>query len=284
MAKASVLAGLAAQRRATLERLGRLDPAGWRQPTTAGLTVAELAAWLAAVDEAAVRGRLGALGSPRPDAASPDESHTAAAPHLASTASVARVLARGDAASNPATLLLRLERAGARLERGARLLPGVLWRTRVESDDGLRRTLVLLLRLRMLREWVAVSDPALGPPARPVPPVARELAQAALERLRTDVLPHVDIRVGVLRMVLEEIPGQPGERTWGIDFARKHYGRRVDAAPDAVVRTWSGAVARLLEGEVEASGLGPEDLRVEGNRTLADAWLGAVARGRPEGG
>ncbi len=284
MAKASVLAGLDAQRRVTLQRLGKLSPAEWRQPTNSGLTVAELASWLAAVDEAAVRGRLGALGSPRPGVTSPGNSAADATPHLVSSASVAGVLARDDAAPNPATLLHRLERAGARLERGARLLPGVFWRTRVESDDGLRRTLVLLLRLRLLREWVAVSDPALGPPARPVPPVARELAQAALERLRTEVLPHAGISVGVIRLVLEEIPGQPGERMWGVDFARKHYGPRVEAAPDAVVRTWSGALARLLEGEVEASGLAPEELRVEGDRTLADAWLWAVVRGRPEGG
>ena len=267
MSKATVLAGLEAQRRATLQRLGAIEPSVWRRSLRGGMTAAELADWLAAADEAAARGRVRALASTRPDASRIGSREPA-----------------GDLSSaEPATLLGRLDRAGARLRRGARALPGLLWRAPVQADDGLRRPLVSLLRLRLLREWVAVSDPALGPPLAPPPQVTRVLPQAALERLPLEVLPRLDVRVGVLRLVLDEVPGQPAERTWGIDFARKHYGPRVEAAPDAVVRTWSGALARLIEGDVAWSDLGAEELRIEGDEELAAACLAAMAarRGAP---
>lgn len=274
MGKASVLAGLDAQRRATTRRLRALEDEAWRRPTAAGLTGAELAEWLIAVDEAAVRGRWGALATPRP--APPKEEPARARGHEERPGAAG---GSGDAqllGGDPRALLDRLDRAGTRLRRGMRILPGLLWRTRVEGDDGLRRSLVCLLRLRVLREWVAVADPVLGPPTSPAPPVARILARAALERLPVEVLPNLDVRVGVLRVVLAEIPGQPAGSAWGIDFARKHYGPRVDAQPDAVVRTWSGALARLLEGDADWSALPAGELRVEGDEELAAVWLAAL--------
>lgn len=249
MSKAAVLAGLDAQRVTTLERLRALPEEAWAAPTARGLAVGEAAAWIAAVDTALAAARFDALGRLRPEEA---------------------------AVGSADEVMARLDRAGARLRRRARALPAPLWRTRVDSGDGLRRPLVGLLRLRVLREWVTVSDPAFGPEELPPAAVGRVLVPAALERLPLEVLPHMALRVGVLRLVVVAVPGAPLERSWGIDFARKHYGPRVNAAPDATVRISASALAHLLEGAVGWSAVSDRDLQVEGDRDLAIACLAAM--------
>jgi uncharacterized protein (TIGR03083 family) len=246
---------LAGQRQATLGLLGGLAPADWDRPCLPPWRVREVVAHLVTVDEAAVTGRL--LPVLR--------SHGREEMERWNDAAVVRL-----AALPPDELVERLERWGVRLGRIAGRLPRILGRVRVRTAFG-RQPLGVLLCRRIVDEWVHTVDigRTVGAEA-PVPEgVAEALATGVLDTLPALVLPRLDERAGVVRLVVETgASGDPHgpRRTWGVDLARRQYGPRVTARPDATVRLPATTLALLTEGRLAASAAAVD---IDGDEALA---------------
>jgi uncharacterized protein (TIGR03083 family) len=266
MGRGTLVAALREQRRVTLDLLAGLDEAAWEQPCLPPWRVRDVVTHLIALDSAAVTGRL--------------------LPFLR-TAKDRRDIERwneqvvGRAAAVPSSRLLEdLERVGARLATVSARIPRLLWRIPVRTVFG-RHPLHFLLARRVLDEWVHSVDVARAaglPEPRPVPH-ADVLAPAVLDALPALALSGLDVSAGVVRLVartgeLHDEGEHEPRRTWGIDFARRHYGPRVTATPDATVRLHAAALALLVEGR-EVGGYGP--VLLEGDEELARRTLAGLA-------
>lgn len=263
---------LEAQRSATLDLLRAVPAGDWARPCLPPWRVHDVVAHLVAVDEAAVTRRL--LPLMRSGGGADLERWTVEA--VAGLADV-----------EPAELLARLAQAGARLAGVVARVPRLAMRVQVRTVYG-RRPLAVLVCRRIVDEWVHSADIAASVPAVPAPPtqsavpraVGDALATGVLDTLPALVLPRLDVRAGVLRLVVWT--GPPDEahgprRTWGIDFARRQYGPRVTARPDTTVRLHAATLALLAEGRLRwAEGRVP-DVVVEGDVTLADHVLAGLA-------
>ena len=260
MEKQAILEGMAAQRQQTVERLGTSE-AVWEHVMANGLRVRDVAAWLADADVRGARGRIGALL----------ESVTPAAGERTG--------------ADPATLLEALEGGSRRLRARLQRAPRPLWGVVASTAPGRRLTLPEALACYVQREWAALASPlgdgeqAAGGVVLPPAAASLVITDAALARLPVEVLPHAAPRVGVVRLEVAPLPGCAPTRWWGVDFARKHFGPRVTALPNARVQVWGGALARVLDGDVAWSELEGDGLVIEGDRELAAACLGPADSG-----
>lgn len=266
MRKAPAPAALAAQRAATLRRLSQLSDAAWDEPCLPGWRVRDVVAHLVAVDEAALTGRL--LPAMRVGDRDAFERWN--------DASIARW-----ADKSPQELRDALERWGNRLGTLVRRTPSAAAQVPFRSWFG-RQPLLFLVYRRVLDEWVHECDiawascpEAAGGPVPPEPGVAAVLAAAALAPLPHVALPKATRTNGVVRLVVET--GQESRRTWGVDFARRQYGSRVTARPDAVVRLGAPTLALLTEGRWSVADL-PGRVTVEGDEEMAGDLLDVLAR------
>lgn len=265
MRKSLVVAALHSQRVATLERLAALPDRSWELLCLPGWRVRDVAAHLVAVDEAAVTGRLYRAvreAGNRREFESWNE------------VSLARWADR-----SPAELLDALERWGARMARLVTRLPSPVLRVPLRGWYGRQPVLFLHYR-RVLDEWVHECDIAWAAEPRHEPVAARPevpdvLAAAVLSTLPSLALPRAVRASGVVRLVVET--GEEQRRTWGVDFARRQYGQRVTARPDAVVRMDACTLALLAEARWSWTDLPPERLTVEGDHGVATALLDVIA-------
>jgi uncharacterized protein (TIGR03083 family) len=251
------------QRSTTLRQLTQLEPAEWDVVCLPPWRVRDVVAHLVAIDEAAVSGRL--------------------LPLLREASGRADIERWNDVAvlrwaDEPVSELVdALERLGSRLVVLAERIPGSLWRVPARTVFG-RHPLGFLLARRVLDEWVHVCDIAAATGRDIVVPDggADMLATAVLDALPTFLLPNLEPTVGVVRLVVHTGPiGDDGEhaprRTWAVDFARRHYGPRVTARPDATVRMHAAALALRVEGRSATGPLAAVD--VDGDADLAGALL-----------
>jgi uncharacterized protein (TIGR03083 family) len=254
-----VAEALATQRCATLDQLHSLEEADWDRACLPPWRVREVVAHLVAVDEAlVVSGRL----LPALRTADLERWNEAA---------VVR-----NAALAPGELLERLERSVTRVERIVARLPRPLARLPLRTALG-RHPLHVLLSRRVLDEWVHTVDIARATGAEELLPegVAEELATGVLAAVPALSLPRLQDRAGVVRLVVETgAPGDPHgpRRTWGIDFARRQYGPRVTARPDATVRLHASVLA-LLDGGRLAWPEAKPAITIEGDDELAGRVL-----------
>jgi uncharacterized protein (TIGR03083 family) len=257
---------LRVQRATTLDLLQSLAPEQWAESCLPGWRVRDVVAHLVTTDEAAVTGRV--------------------VPLLRSRAGRARMERWNDQAvlrwadRSPEELMAGLSRWGERLARMTRLLPGPLYKLPIGLLYG-RLNLGETLLQRVVDEWVHTVDitRVTGGSARAPDPVPAALAAACFGRLPQGILPAVPRTVGVLRLEVGvgavEATGQEGLQpsplippwtSWGIDFARKHYGPRVGAQPDAVVRMHATTMALLVEARADWR---EEAVEVEGDEAMA---------------
>ncbi|MFO8076858.1 MAG: hypothetical protein ACQETV_01390 [Actinomycetota bacterium] len=254
MEKRTILEGMAAQRDQTVGRLGDAS-VPWERVMPNGLSVLDVVTWLVETDAVAGRGRLRAL------------------------ASVAQPASTDDPDLDPAPLLEALDAGGRRLRERLRRLPRALWAVATATGAQARLPLDEVLALYVQREWAALAHPlgdldeAPSGVVLPADPASLVITDAALARLPVEVLPRATPRVGVVRLEVAPLPGSAPVRWWGVDFARKHYGPRVTALPDARVGLWGGALVRILDGAVGWRELEGHGLDVEGDRDLAAACL-----------
>jgi uncharacterized protein (TIGR03083 family) len=238
--KSTAVELLRAQRRATLALLSSLDPPAWERACLPPWCVRHVVAHLITIDEAAATGRLLPL--------------LRAANGRDEVEAWNDVVVAERARADPATLLEALDRAGERLAAVIAKVPAVLWKLPVRTVFG-RHPLGFLTRRRLLDEWVHSVDIARAtdrPWELPVV-IAPALADAVLEAAPALILPKVEASAGVIRFVV--LVGELGEdaehtprRTWSVDLARRQYGPRVTARPDATVRLHVAALALLAEG------------------------------------
>lgn len=183
-----------------------------------------------------------------------------------------------------------LERSGERLARRVRLAAS-LGRVPLRGAAG-RWSLRGLVAWRVLDEWVRAGDLVRGVgagDADDAPPVdavrGRVLADVVLGTFPRRVLPRLPRAAGAVRLVVElatPVAEEVGlalgpRRTWGIDYARRQYGPRVTAAPDAVVRVTAPALVLVAAGRVAWRRLPEEALRIDGDAAAAADVLDAVA-------
>lgn len=281
MGKATIVAGLAAQRDATVRRLAALPEPAWTLPCplpapVPGLgvpRVRDLVVHLVLGDEclASTRRLVGSDAARRLDRARRWD---------------AAALQRFDAAAT-ADLVDRLLDGGDRLLRIVGATPAVVGRLPIR---GRGLPVLRLLAMRVVHEWVHEHDIALatgvpGPVAtQPAPDVAGVLTYALLERVADRVLPRIDRSSGVVRLVVDPEPSADavpaGRLTWNVDFARRQFGVRVTATPDAKIETTAAALALLLARRLDWRAATPDHLRVSGDAELADALLGGLSDGR----
>jgi uncharacterized protein (TIGR03083 family) len=256
-----LVASLREQRAATLEQLEQLADDDWGLQCLPPWRVRDVVAHLVSVDEAIVTARMLAVLR-RADRAAVERWNDAAVLKLVE-------LDREE-------LLERLVRRGATVGALARRLPPVLDRVRVRTVYG-RLSLRSLLCLRVVDEWVHTTDiaAATGVPARLAPSVPASLATGVLARLPADVLPRVVRPVGVLR--LEVGTGERGSdgqaRSWGVDFARRQFGPRVQAAPDVTVHVHASTLALLAAARLGWREALPGSIMIEGDREVASGLL-----------
>lgn len=266
MRKTPVVAALRSQRRATLTRLARLPDRGWDDLCMPGWRVRDVAAHLVALDEAAVTGRLVQAMRGAGDRVELDHWNDV---ELAQWAH-----------RSPSELLDALEQAGRRLARLAGRLPSAALQVPFRSRYGRQPVLFVLYR-RVLEEWVHECDVAWAtgssddrepaPAADGVPDV---LAAAVLAGLPHLALPRSARTSGVVRLVVNT--GEEQWRTWSVDFARRQYGSRVAARPDAVVRTDALTLALIAEARWSWSEQPRDRISVEGDEEIAAALLEVV--------
>lgn len=260
MEKQAILEGMAAQRHQTVDRLGGTETV-WEQVMANGVSLHDAASWLVDADARAVRGRFGTLLGPVTPATA------------------------GQPGAEPASLLEALEGGGRRLRARLGRTPRLLWGLAIAAAPGRRLTLAEALACYVQREWATLADPlddrdeASGGIVLPPGPASLVITDAALARLPVEVLPHAAPRVGVVRLEVAPLPESAPIRWWGVDFARKHYGPRVTALPDARVEVWGGALARILDGAVDWQVLEGHGLAIEGDRELAAACLASSDAG-----
>jgi uncharacterized protein (TIGR03083 family) len=265
--------GLADQRRATLALLADLPAEAWEAPCLPPWRVRDVVAHLVAIDTAAVTGRLLPLlraAGGRDDVERWND----------------RVVGEADDGP-PLALLAELDRAGERLVAVAARLPAPAWRLPVRTVFG-RHPLVFLPARRVLDEWVHGVDIARAAGIDRAGHVPRPdlLATAVLDALPTLVLPALTapgsgLTAGVVRLVVgtgaldddgEHVP----RRTWSVDVARRHYGPRVTATPDATLRLHAAALALLVERR-PVGAYGP--VVVEGDAALGSRLRDSLAGG-----
>lgn len=253
---------LSAQRAEALALFRDLDEAAWGAACLPGWRVRDVLAHLVAVDEAALTGRL--LPRLRTHGRSEIEHWNDQAVQEFAEVAVAE-------------LLERLERAGMRLTAVLERLPRVASRVPLRTAFGRQPVSVLVCR-RVVDEWVHTVDVAraCGRQATLAEAVPPALAVGVLDTLPTLVLPTLRIRAGVVRLVVAT--GRIGDehgtrRTWSIDFARRQYGTRVTARPDATVRLHASTLTLLAEGRCNVTALAADDLELDGDEALARAVL-----------
>jgi uncharacterized protein (TIGR03083 family) len=263
---------LRVQRATTVTLLESLDPGEWDLPCLPGWRVREVVAHLIAVDEATLSGRM--------------------IPLLRSSRGRAAVARWKDRAvrrwadRSPDELLAGLTRWGARLAGVARAVPVPLLKLPIGLLYG-RLNLGAALLQRVLDEYVHMVDiaRATGRQAACPHPLPTSLAEACLARMPGGVLPRVGRTVGVVRLEVgvaaaETAPapvgsgGGPWQR-WGLDFARKHYGPRVGAQPDATVRLHASVLALLVEARADWRDAALS-VEIEGDEQLAAEVLDAL--------
>ena len=203
--------------------------------------------------------------------------------------SPARVVPGDEAAltaRGPAELSALLAAHGARVRRLLRRLPGPVVGLPGPVVTARRRGAGGVIASRVLHEWVHADDVAAAvaaPSTTPTAAVADALAAGVLESLPPSVLPHARRTVGVMRLVVDREPAveaataPEGRVTFGVDFARRQYGSRVTATPQAVVRTSAPALARVAYTRV-AWRSAAAGCTVEGDADLAAELLDLVAR------
>lgn len=267
MRKTPVVAALRSQRAATLGRLATLSDAGWELPCLPGWRVRDVAAHLVAVDEATVTGRLYQAVRRAGDRREIERWNDI---------SLARWADRP-----PAELLDALERWGERRVRLVSRLPAAVLQVPFRGWHG-RHPLLFLHYRSVWDEWVHECDIAWADPAmtddEPVPVGAHVpdvLAAAVLSSLPDAALSRAARTSGVVRLVVAT--GEEQRRTWAVDFARRQYGTRITARPDAVVRTDACTLALLAEGRWSWAGQPVERLTVEGDEDIATALLDVIA-------
>jgi uncharacterized protein (TIGR03083 family) len=265
MRKAEAVAALREQRSATLAQLAGLDEPAWERPCLGSWRVREVVAHLLAIDTAAVTGRLLPLLRSARGRADVERWND-------------RAVSSSDAQA-PEVLLAELERAGERLLAVAQRLPAAVWKLPIRTVFG-RHPLAFLAARRVVDEWVHTVDIARasgsGAVATPCPDV---LARGVLDALPALSLPEVPEGVGVIRLVVGtdqrvELEEHTSRVTWSVDLARRHYGERVTATPDATVRLHAAALALLVEGRTP-EGFGA--MEVSGDEQLAASLLGALS-------
>ena len=279
MKKARGLEAMRAQRERTRVLLAGLAPQDWDLPCLPGWAVRDVVAHLVASDQASVTGAIA-----RPLLGSSDRSVI----ERWNDRAVLRWRERP-----PAELIDARMRWGARAERFGRLVPGALSQMPVGTPYG-RQPLAFLLYLRVWDEWVheqdvrwALGEPRGDVPAAPPLEIAEALVAMVLAVLPRKGLPQVARSVGVARLVVD--PSVPGAAVtgrpvvWGVDFARRQYGARVTAAPDAEIRVHAAALALLLGSRLDWRELDAAWLTVDGDQELAAAFLDAVPLPSAEG-
>lgn len=216
--------------------------------------------------------------------------------------------------ASPGEVLAALAHHGDRVAALVRATPSAAVNVAAPGSQGRRQFLLQALCRRVFHEFAHCDDMAaaagvvddLKEPSRPV---AAALAFTVLQRLPVQVLPAVAADAGVVRLVVDPAAAdgcppqlrhaavaQPlppalsaappftcGRQTWGLDFARKHYGPRVSARPDAVVVATVGSLALLHAGRRAWRELAPAQLSITGDLELAALLLDAVARPPPAG-
>lgn len=264
MGKRQVIAALREQRRTSVALLTALDEPDWELPCLVPWRVRDVVTHLIALDDAARTGRLLPLlrgASGRADVERWNDQVVRAAEE-----------------ATPAVLLAELQRAGERLAGRAQRIPALVWRLPLRTVFG-HHPLHFLLARRVLDEWVHSVDVARACDLPPAPVVAADvLAGAVLDALPALMLPQLELTAGVVRLVVSTgAVGADGEheprRTWALDFARRHYGPRVTALPDATVRLHAGALALLVEGR-PPEGYGP--VVVDGDEDLGERLLAVL--------
>jgi uncharacterized protein (TIGR03083 family) len=270
--KARGLEAMRAQRERTRARLAALGPDDWDLACLPRWAVRDVVAHLIASDQSSVTGAIA-----RPLFGSADRS-------VIERWNDQAVLRWRD--RSPEELVDALLRWGRRAERLGRLVPTPLSKLPVGTPYG-RQPLAFLLYLRVWDEWVHEQDIcwALGAPRGDVPappplPIAEVLAGMVLAVLPRKRLPEVARRVGVVRLVVDPSPpegaatGRPA--VWAADFARRQYGPRVTAKPEAEIRVHAAALALLLANRLGWRDLDDRWIAVEGDTDLAAALLDAV--------
>jgi hypothetical protein len=145
-----------------------------------------------------------------------------------------------------------------------------------------RQPLLQVLAMRVVHEWLHERDLAAAQGTAAPPPdeaVAELLADVVLCALPVATLPRVRREQGVVRLEVAIHPGPEGgpprQRVYSVDFARRQYGPRVMATPDATVSlTAEGLV--LLATHRSSSDDPALGLRVTGARDLAAAVVDAI--------
>ena len=186
----------------------------------------------------------------------------------------------------PTELISVAARQGERFERIVSLSPSAVGRLPVPGPAG-RHSFAQLVARRVLHEWLheqdicVATDAPVGEIARPE--VASVVADAILSLLPARALPLVDRDRGVARILVDvgaEDAEAPTRPAWGIDFARRQYGPRVVAEPDATIRVPVATLALLLHGRdrfVEGDG----GLEVDGDTELAAAVMDGIRSSAP---
>ncbi|HVL99895.1 MAG TPA: maleylpyruvate isomerase N-terminal domain-containing protein [Egibacteraceae bacterium] len=265
MRKTAAVAALRAQRVATVRRLAGLPDGIWHTPCLPHWRVGDVAAHLVAVDEAFATGKIHQALRRAGDLWEFDHGDDAT---------------RWDD-REPAELLQELERWGKRLATVADRLPTVVGRLPMPGWLG-RQPLLFFAYRRVLDEWVHECDVAWATDStsRQEPVAVEDAVGDVLALSVLSVLPHVGLprarrTSGVARVVVDTGGGR--RLTWGIDFARRQYGPRVTARPDAVVRTDARTLALVAEQRWAWQGVDAEHLTVDGDEAVATDVLDLLA-------
>lgn len=183
---------------------------------------------------------------------------------------------------SPDDLVATLRRSGERLSRMVEATPTPVVRMAVPGNAA---PLTTQIARRVLHEWLHERDIADGTHAGvepatqvplPHPAVAETIADAVLQFLPAAALPRAQADGGVVRLeVLVRAAGEPAVRTWSADFGRKHYGPRVTADPDAVIRCTAATLAMLANGRGDRLAVGGQ-VDIQGDQALGEALVHAV--------
>ncbi|CAN5861579.1 hypothetical protein BH20ACT7_BH20ACT7_04200 [soil metagenome] len=283
MRKATAVAALRRQRLATISLLASLPDAAWERPGEAGdgLNVHGLAAHLVVADEALLVSRWlsGREGARR----------------------LANVVGWHDgglaawSSASPGEVLAALARNGDRVAAMVRATPSAAVNLRASGAQGRRSFLLQALGRRVLHEFAHRDDIAVAAGVGrdlegPSRPVADALTFTVLQQFPAEVLPTLAVDSGVVRLAIDPMGASacsprvrsqaPGLQTWSFDFARKQYGPRVSARPDATIAVAADALALLRTGRRCWRALTPAQLSVAGDAALAAVLLDAVATPR----
>jgi len=263
--KSTLLTAVYDQREALLRRVALLDDTDWDLPCAvagpaATRPVREIVAHLLLADALILSGAVGARWQRTGRLQMPgswDPAPLRAMAQLPVSALVTLLAQRG--------------------EKVARLIaraPLASWRLPVAGPAG-RRPAAQLWADRVVHEWLHEHDIA-GCSADQAPvamrPATVSLATDAVLRTVADaVLPTVSLDHGVVRLVVR---GDASSRTWGVDFARRRYGPRVTAAPDAQLRLTPQDLVLIVNGRGDRV---PNSIDVTGDPDLAGRLLEALA-------